>query len=170
MALGGSYQDYKLEMFRDTLEHELQQRGSVLSGTVTNEQVSGTATYFTKIGKASSYTKSQRGELKTFHDQTFERRPITFHMNSSDFILDSEDILNMAGNPQSDIMQAMVNELGRKTDEDIFAALSGSATRILNGSSGTVSLGSGNKVAVNSHLYSPGAGTNAICLTHSKLK
>ncbi len=170
MALGGSYQDFKLEMFTDNLQHELQQTGSVLSNTVLNEMVAGTTTYFNKFGKMSSYTKSQRGELKTFNEQTHERRAVTFHMNSSDHILDPEDLLNMVSNPQSDVIRAMTFELGRQTDADIFNAISGTANRILNGTPGTVSLGSGNKVAVNSHLYSPVAGTNDICLTPSKLK
>lgn len=170
MALSGTYQDFHLNMFKDNLEHELQQRGSLLSATVTIEAVDGNKTYFTKYGKSSSYVKSTRGESKTYHEDTYERRLLTFQFNSSDKIIDVQDILDMVKNPKSDAIMAMVLELGRKRDEIIFTALSGAATKQENGSTSSVTLPSGSKVAVNSHAYSAVAGTNDIGLTPSKLK
>jgi hypothetical protein len=101
MALGGTYQDFHFEMFKDNLEHELQQKGTLLTATVTVEAVSGVKTYFTKYGRSTSYVKSVRGEKKTYHDDTYERRFIDFQFNSSDKILDPVDILDMVKNPKS---------------------------------------------------------------------
>lgn len=168
MALGGTYQDFHLSMFKDNLEHELQQRGTLLSATVTIESVDGNKTYFTKYGKSASYVKSTRGESKTYHEDTYERRLLQFQFNSSDKIIDVQDILDMVKNPKSDAIQAMVMELGRARDGVIFTALSGNATKQENGSTSTVS--NIKTVAVNSHAFSDVAGTNAIGLTPSKLK
>jgi hypothetical protein len=170
MALGGTYQDFHMEMFKDNLEHELQQSGSLLTATVTVEAVEGNKTWFTKYGKASSYVKAQRGQLKTYHDDTYERRLITFVMNSSDKLLDVTDGLDMVKSPKSDALLAMVQELGRARDAIIFTALSGSATKQETGSTSSVSLPAASKVAVNSHKFSAVAGTNDIGLTPSKLK
>ena len=170
MSLAGTYQDFHLEMFKDNLDHELQQKGSLLTATVTIEMVGGNKTWFTKYGKSSTYAKSVRGEKKTYHEDTYERRLLTFEFNSSDKIIDEQDILDMVQNPKSDAIMAMTNALGRRRDEIVFTALSGSATKQENGSTSTVSLPSASKVAVNSHKFSGAAGTNDIGLTPSKLK
>lgn len=170
MALGGTYQDFHFEMFKDNLEHELQQRGTLLTAAVTVEAVDGNKTWFTKYGKSSSYQKSTRGELKTYHEDTYERRLVQFQFNSSDKILDKVDIMDMVTNPKSDAVQAMVMELGRARDEVIFAALSGNATKQENGTTSAVALPSASKVAVNSHAFSSTSGSNDIGLTPSKLK
>lgn len=170
MSLGGTYQDFHLEMFKENLEHELQQNGSLLTAAVMVEMVDGNKTYFTKYGKSSSYVKSTRGEQKTYHEDTYERRLLEFQFNSSDKIIDPQDILDMVKNPKSDAVMAMVMELGRKRDEVIFNALSGTATKQENGSTSSVSLPSASKVAVNSHAFSATSGSNDIGLTPSKLK
>ena len=170
MSLGGTYQDFHFEMFKDNLVHELQQRGTLLTATITVEQVDGNKTWFTKYGKSSSYQKSTRGELKTYHEDTYERRLLQFQFNSSDKILDKVDIMDMVTNPKSDAVQAMVMELGRARDEVIFDAISGSVTKQENGSTSSVALPAASKVAVNSHAFSSVAGTNDIGLTPSKLK
>lgn len=170
MSLGGTYQDFHFELFKDNLEHELQQKGSLLTATVTVEAVDGNKTWFTKYGKSTSYQKSTRGEQKTYHEDTYERRLLDFQFNSSDKILDKVDIMDMVTNPKSDAVQAMVMELGRERDRVIFSALSGSATKQENGTTSSVSLPAGSKVAVNSHAFSSTAGSNDIGLTPSKLK
>lgn len=170
MSLGGTYQDFHFEMFKDNLVHELQQRGSLLTATVSTETVDGNKTWFTKYGKASSYQKSTRGELKTYHEGTFERRLLQFQFNSSDQILDKVDIMDMVTNPKSDAVQAMVMRLGRERDRVIFDAISGTATKQENGATSSVSLPSASKVAVNSHAFSSVTGSNDIGLTPSKLK
>lgn len=170
MSLSGTYEDFHLIMFKDNLDHELQQRGSLLTATVTIEMVGGNKTWFTKYGKSQTYVKSVRGEKKTYHEDTYERRLLSFEFNSSDKIIDEVDILDMVQNPKSDAIQAMTMALGRRRDEIIFNAISGSATKQENGSTSTVSLPASSKIAVNSHAFSATAGTNDIGLTPSKLK
>jgi hypothetical protein len=170
MSISGTYQDFQFELFKDNLVHELQQAGTLLTATVTVENVDGNKTWFTKFGKSSSYQKSTRGELKTYHEDTYERRLLQFQFNSSDKILDKVDIMDMVTNPKSDAVQAMVMELGRQRDIVIFDAISGSVTKQENGATSTVALPASSQIAVNSHAFSSTTGTNDIGLTPSKLK
>lgn len=168
MALSGSYEDFHLEMFKDTLEHELQQRGSLLVNTVSQEKVDGLKNYFTKVGTLESEEKTGRGELKNWQSATFERREITFQFIESDIIVDPQDIHNMVKNPQSDFAQAMNMKLGRDLDDIIMNAISGNATVVTNGSSAETALPSASKVAVNNHDYDSGSGD--VELTPGKLR
>lgn len=168
MALSGSYQDFHLEMFKDGLSHELQQKGTLLAGLVTKENVGGLKTHFTKVGKLTSYEKTQRGQLKNYQDATFERRIIDFKHIESDILVDGTDVLNMVSNPQNDYAMAMRDELGRQIDEEIALALSGNASVTTNGTTANVALPSGSKVVVANHAYDSGSGD--VGLTPGKLK
>jgi len=168
MALSGSFQDHHLEMFRDKLDMELQQRGSLLLGTVRREKVDGVKNYFDKLGKATSYEKTGRNQLKNYQTPSFERRQLSFETRSSDILSDRIDVLDMAGNPNADYVEAMRLELGRDIDEIIIEAIKGNATVITNGSSSSTALPAGSKVAVNNHDYD--SGTGDVALTVGKLK
>lgn len=168
MALSGSFQDHHLEMFRDTLDHELQQKGSLLLGTVRREKVGGVKNYFDKLGKATSYEKTGRNQIKVPQTPTFERRQLDFQFIASDILVDVVDVMDMVGDPKSDYVQAMKNEIGREIDDVILTALSGSATVIANGSSSSTALPAGSKVAVSNHDYDSGSGD--VALTVGKLK
>lgn len=172
MSLGGSYQDFHLEMFKDMLEDELQQMGSVLEQTVTMEMVDGLKTFFHKTGKATSYEKTARNMPKQWSDATYEKRELTFQWIESDELVDPQDVLNMVRNPQDDRVRNMVAEIGRETDRVIEEALVGNAVVITNGSSSNQALSIttpiDNTIAVNDHTYDSGSGD--VALTPSKLK
>ena len=168
MALGGSYQDFHLEMFKDTLEHELQQKGSLLINTITQEAVDGIRNYFTKVGKLATEEKTIRGEPKNWQTATFERRQLDFQFIEGDVLVDPVDIMNMVKNPQSDYAMALRNQLGRDMDDIIMSAIEGSATVITDGSSASTALPAGSKIAVDNHDYDSGSGD--VALTPGKLK
>ncbi len=168
MALGGTYEDFHLEQFKDNLEHELQQNGSLLLNLVRKEQVNGLKAYFTKLGKASSYEKTVRGADKNPQDATYERRQIDFSFLESDILVDPVDVHNMVSNPQSDYIMAIRNELGRQIDDVIMNAIEGSATVITDGSSASTALPSASQIAVDNHHFDSGSGD--VALTPGKLK
>lgn len=170
MSLGGSYQDHNLIQFKDELSYELQQMGSLLMPTVTIEQVDGKQTYFDKLGKASSYKKTQRGQAKTFFDATFERRILNFETVVSDHLMDGTDILDMVNYNAGDLIKNMAMEIGRQQDEIVAAALSGSVQVQTNGTVASVALPSASKIAVNDHTFDSAGGTNDIGLTPFKLR
>jgi hypothetical protein len=170
MALGGSYQDHHLVMFRDMLDDELQQRGSRLRQTVTSEVMKGQKAHFDKVGRATSYKKTTRNQKKTYQESSFERRPVTFTTLSSDIVLDKVDLMDLIGDPTSDYVRNMIFEHGRQEDDIIIDALGGSVDVVTNGSTSSTALPSGSKIAVNSHLYDSAGGTNDIGLTEFKLK
>ena len=161
MSLGGSYQDFHLEMFKDTLDEELQQKGSLLEQTCTVEMVDGLKAFFHKTGKATSYRKTARNAPKQNSDPTYEKRHMTFEWAESDELVDPQDVLNMVRNPQDDRVKQMVQEIGRQVDEIIKSALTGNATVETNGSTASTALSItspiDNTIAVNDHTYDPGS-------------
>lgn len=170
MAITGSYQDHHLTQFTDELSHELQKRGSLLEQTVTMKSVSGNQTEFEILGIHTEELKTSRGQEKVYQDQNYQKRRITFDFITADVKLDKVDLLDLIGNPTSEIMNSMVSAVRRREDTLIFNALSGNALVIENGSSSNTALPSASKVAVNDHLYDPAGGTNDIGLTGFKLK
>ena len=167
MALGGSFQDHYIRMYKDMLEHELQQRSSLLRGTVTIEPSMGERTYFDVIGKVGSYTRTSRYEAKQIADQTFERRYLTPTVLEANVVIDELDLVRYAKSPESDLMRAMSDELGRQLDAIIIAAVGGTALREINGSASNASFDSNMSIAVTDITYSGSAGD--LPLTYGKL-
>jgi hypothetical protein len=163
MALGGGFQDHYVRMFRDGLEHELQQKGSKLRALVTVEAGMGERTYFDKIGVATSYTRTTRYEDKQIGNNTFERRLVTPTLLESNYIIDELDLVRYANSPENDVVRAMTMELGRQIDDVIINALGGTAGRELNGASSNVAFDtSNNQIAVNTNTYTSLTGDTAL--------
>ena len=168
MALGGTYLDHYKDVFKDTLLLELQQRGSRLEQTVMSEAMSGNKTFFDKLGKVDTYTKSTRNEPKTNSDITYERRQVQEEFNSFDHIIDKEDRIKNVTDPKSEIVTSAVFSLGRRKDVIIYNALNGSATVSTNGTTASTALPSASKVVVANHDYDSDSGD--VALTAGKLK
>ena len=166
MALGGTYQDHHLDMFKDILLHEAQQQGSKLEQAVMSEMMQGNKTYIDKLGQNSSYIKSTRGETKTFSDATFERRQVQETFSSFDHIMDKEDLIKYVQNPRNELVASAVWTLGRRKDEVIIDAISGNAVVTTNGSTANQALTL--TVAVDDHSFDSGSGD--VGLTSGKLK
>lgn len=167
MALGGTYQDHYMDMFKDLLLQEAQQQGSRLIRTVMAEKLEGNKTFFDKLGKLSAARKTSRNQTKTYSDATFERRQVQEVFNTFNHNLDKEDLIKYVKDPRNELVQAAVWELGRVTDEVIMDALGGNAVVTTNGSTANQALTQ--TIAVNDHTYNPG-GSGDAGLTTSKLK
>lgn len=155
MALTGGPQDLYVKQYRDLIEHELQQKGSVLRGAVTVEHVgSAESTWFPKIGKLSSYEVTGRNQSIDLQDQTGERRGITPQLVESAIQIEAIDMARYARSPQPELVEAMARELGRQMDLVIITALAGSAMREVAGSSSSASFDSNNTIAVNTNTFS----------------
>lgn len=166
MALGGTYQDHYLDLFKGLVDHEAQQKISRLSIIPAVEMLSGNKTFFDKLGSNSSYNKTSRGEVKTFSNLTFERRQVQETFASFDHILDKEDLIKYVENPQNMIIESAASAMGRQKDSIIMSAIQGNAVVTTNGSTANQALTL--SVAVNDHSYDSGSGD--VALTPSKLK
>jgi hypothetical protein len=166
MALGGVYSDHYKDVFKDVLMHEAQQNGSRLEQAVRIEAMEGNKTYFDKLGKVAHRVKTSRLEDRVLADQTFERRQV--QQQSAEFAtgLDREDLIKHVNNPQSELVQAAVMELGRRKDEVIMEAIRGNSVVTTDGSAANQALTL--SVAVNNHTYDSGSGD--VGLTSGKLK
>lgn len=162
MALGGSYIDHNVQLFSDTLEQELQQRGSKLRGIVTIEREMGEKSHFDKLGVANSYERTTRYAPRIIQDQSYERRSVTPKSIESTYVLDELDLIRYLKSPQSDVMSAMVAKLGRDLDDIIIDAIKGNAVVTNNGSSSNVALPSGQKIQVNANTYTSLTGDTAL--------
>ncbi len=155
MALSGSFGDLYVRQYRDMIEHELQQKGSVLRGIFTIESVTNSLeTWFPKIGKVSSYEVTGRNQDVDLEDQTNERRGLTPVLIESAKQIDAIDLARYARSPQPELVEAMARELGRQMDITIMTALAGSALRQLDGSASNASFDSNNTIAVNTNTFS----------------
>jgi hypothetical protein len=153
MPIGaGSYGDLYVRQYKDLIEHELQQKGSLLRGLVTVESVMGERTYFPKLGKATSYEITGRGQAVDVQDQVNERRFVTPKAIESVFRIEMLDMLRYQSSPQPELVQAISMELGRQIDQTIITALSASANRELDGSSSNVAADAA--IAVNVNTFS----------------
>lgn len=153
MALTGAYGDLYVRQYKDMIEHELQQRGSVLRPLVQVESVMGERTYFPKLGKASSYEVTGRNQEVEIQDQTNERRLVSPKMIEAAFQIEALDMIRYQSSPQPELVDALVMELGRQIDQKIIEALAGSAGRELDGSTSNASFDSNNTIAVNTNTF-----------------
>jgi hypothetical protein len=163
MALTGSFGDLYVRQYRDLIEHELQQKGSVLRGVFNTESItSSLETWFPKIGKVSSYEVTGRNQDVDLEDQTNERRGLTLQLIESSKQIEAIDLARYARSPQPELVEAMARELGRQIDVVVMTALAGSALRQLDGSASNASFAAANTIAVNTNTFGmeSAAGTN----------
>lgn len=154
MTIGaGGYGDLYVRQFRDLIEHDFQQEGSVLRNLVTMESVMGERSYFPKIGAATSYEITGRGQDVDVQDQVYERRLVTPKAIEAVHRLEKLDLLRYGASPQPELVQTLAMELGRQMDVAIITAMAGSAGRELDGTVSNATFDSGNTIAVNTNTF-----------------
>src|SRR5690349_8222576 len=159
MALTGTPVDLYQRKYLDAITHELQQKGSVLRGIVNNVAGEGSSLSIQRIGASDNASEvSSRWAPIEPEAATFERRLITPKTISQEMFVDHLDLIRGA-DPTSDIVKAITMSLGRQLDKIIYSAMSGSAVRELDGSSGTVAFDSNNTIAVNDTTFATAAVT-----------
>jgi hypothetical protein len=166
MSVGaGSYGDIAIRQYKDMIEQDVQQRGSLLRGVVDIEQVLGERTYFPKIGASTSYQITGRSQEVNVQDQVFERRFVTPTAIEAVHRIEKIDILRYARSPQPELVESLAFELGRQIDVQIINALSAAANRELNGVSSSITLANFNGTTMGG--VSLGAGSQLILVNNN---
>jgi len=150
MALTGTPVDLHIRKYKDVIEHELQQKGSVLSALMTQTKGEGTSLSISRMGAIDNAIEvTARWSLIEPDAATFERRIVSPVSISSSSFVDHLDLIRGI-DPTSQVVSAISLGLGRKKDALLYAAMSGLAARELDGIPGTVAFDSNNTIAVNS--------------------
>lgn len=166
MALNGTYQDVNLEVWKDMYLQEAQDRGSRLRQIVLSEMMEGNKAHFSKIGAVSSTEKTSRLQERSYAAQTYEDRFVQHELAEYSTAIDIDDLIRNVANPKSELMTAAIQEIGRRCDDVIMNAISGTAPVTAGGTTSNQALTL--SVAVNDHTYDSGSGD--VGLTVSKLK
>lgn len=149
--LTGTERDLYVRKYADAIDVALRQSGGLLSQTVTVEPgVMGERTYFKRFGDVTGATEhTTRGENIDFDRINAEVRYVTPKIIDKGVQIDKFDLVRMSGGVNPQIVEAVVNELRRKEDKIILAAMGGSAPREIDGSSSAASFDSNHTIAVN---------------------
>lgn len=170
MAITGNQVDLYQRKYSDLIEHELQQKGSVLEAVVTQEAgVMGERMYINRIGASDTAAEhTQRWADVEPSESTFERRYLTpINVHDAKFV-DELDLVRGA-NPTSQVVQQVVMGMGRQKDRIIFNAFGGSAAREVAGASSAATFLSANTIAVNDNGFGTAYTTDTTPLHEGKL-
>lgn len=154
MALSGSHGDLYDRKLHAMIEHEFQQKGSVLRGTTDVESMGpADSTWFPKIGKSTSYEVTGRNQDVDIQDQTYERRGIVPVLLEGTHQINAIDMARYVTSPAPQLAESLARQLGRQADVHIITALAGSALRELNGSASNASFDSNNTIGVSTNTF-----------------
>lgn len=133
--------------FSETVFHLSQQRGSRIKGTVRNEMCEGAKTKrFDRVG-LSEFTENTDPTGDTQYTEVpHSRRSVSGRVYDKATLISPEDLLRMKWGPENEYVRSYVDGAGRKMDDIIIDAASGTATTGEEGGS-TASLANGNKLA-----------------------
>ena len=117
-----------VKQFGTTLNMLAQQKGSRLSNAVTVETGAfGEEEYFDQYGEDTANVKVARNVDVEYAADDYARRRVSFTDVYWAKLIDKEDKLSMLIDPTSGLMQAGAWAIGRKIDDMIIAAFSGTA-------------------------------------------
>ena len=121
--------------FADTLYLTAQQSGSKLMSVVRHEtDFSGEAKFYNQYNDDEANEKTSRHQDIEYSPDDYSRRMVTPRVAYWSKLVDTEDEISMGLDPKSALMTAGKNAIGRKIDDYIIAALSGTS---YTGTSGT---------------------------------
>ena len=128
------------------IEVGLQQRGSRLRSAVRVEPVSAKYGYFDRVNSVSAVEKTSRHADTPQIDTPHVRRRVDmkdFHVAD---LIDKQDLIRIAGNPENAYVQSHIFSLGREMDNQIITAALGTAYESETGGTST-SFDSGQQIA-----------------------
>ena len=123
----------------------LRQRGSMLRGTVDEEDITGDKAFFERLGEASVQKTTSRHADTPLLEIPHTRRMCVIDQWATADLLDKRDKVRILIDPTNPYAEAQADALGQKLDDIIIAALGGTAYGGEDGTSGTA-LPSGQKV------------------------
>lgn len=142
----------QVQQFSDNLIMLAQQKGSRLRDRVMSKIVTGNAAYFERLGPTDVILRTSRHSPSPMVDTPHSRRMVTLNSYEWGDAIDKQDEIRMLIDPKGPYSQNAAYAFGRKIDDLIIAAASGSSTSVSsslpNGDNRTsVSLPSGQKIS-----------------------
>ena len=116
-----------VKQFGSNVEMLVQQKGSKLRNTVRIESVVGEEGYFEQLAATAAVRKTTRNSDTPLIKSDHRRRRVTMYDYEWADLLDKEDKLKMLIDPESDYATNAAWALGRSMDDEIIAAVSGTA-------------------------------------------
>ena len=137
-----------VQAFSDNFMHVAQQSVSRLEPAVSLEPgIVGASKSINRLGQRTAQRRLVRHGDTPINDQPHSTRFIDLRDYEDGDMLDDQDKIRMLIDPTSDYVRAMVAAMNRAKDDEIIAAMRGSAR---SAASTTVALPSGQKIAVDS--------------------
>lgn len=136
-----------VKQYSSTLAHLVQQKGARLRATVRGEPLVGREGFFDQIGATEAIPRTTRHGQSPVVSTPHGRRRVAGQDFEWGDLVDGQDRIRMLIDPTSSYLQSAMYALGRKIDDVIIAAASGTA---FTGETGTtaVPLPAGQKIAV----------------------
>jgi hypothetical protein len=116
-----------VSQFRDNLHMLLEQRGSKLRSVFPVEMARGEKHFFDRLGNIGTTEITGRNTPVTFQDAAHSRRMCTLKKFFSAVPIDDLDKMQMLIDPTNDYAIKIANALGREFDNQVLAAMIGSA-------------------------------------------
>lgn len=148
------------------LEHQFQQKGSRLRGTVRNVTQNSEYDYWDRIGTSTAHEMTTRHADTQYDDENLTRRRNQVTGYNTAKLFDNQDKLRMIVDPLNGFAESQAMALGRQIDTNIITAASGTAYSGKTGAT-SVSYDTAYRIAVD--YVHTGAATNSN-LTISKLR
>jgi ABC-type Fe3+ transport system substrate-binding protein len=134
-----------VQQYRANVELLSQQRGSLLRPYVREEPVTGTSEYFDQIGATAAVKRQARHADTPLVSTPHSRRKVTLVDYDWADLVDNLDKVKMLIDPTSPYAQSAAMAFGRSMDDEIIAALGGTAYTGVDGTT-AVTFPSGNKI------------------------
>jgi hypothetical protein len=128
-----------VQQFSDNLIMLAQQKGSRLRDAVMNKLVTGDAAYFERIGPTDAQLRTTRHGNSPQVDTPHSRRRVTLADYEWGDLIDRQDEIRMLIDPKSPYAMNAAMAMGRKMDDLIISAATGSATSVSSSLSGSTS-------------------------------
>lgn len=126
-----------VQQFSANVFHLSQQKGSRLRSTVRQESQKGKSAFYDRIGSTAAVKKVSRHSDTPRVDTPHSRRMVTLSDYQWADLVDNQDKIRMLNDPTSEYVLAAMWAMGRAMDDEIIAALGGTA---YSGESGATSV------------------------------
>lgn len=116
-----------VQQYRDNVIHLAQQKGSKLSGAVRKENITGKSHYFERIGATEAVKRTSRHADTPLINTPHSRRKVSIEDYEWADLVDNQDQIRLLINPTSEYAKTSAFALGRKMDDIILEAATGTA-------------------------------------------
>lgn len=152
--------------YHNMLEHQFQQKGSRLRGTVRSVSQNSEYDYWDRVGTSTAHEMTTRHADTQYDDENMTRRRNQITGYNTAKLFDNQDKLRMIINPTSGFAESQAFALGRQMDSAIITAASGTA---YSGKTGATSVSYDTDFRIAVDYVESGAASNSN-LTIAKLR